>query len=148
MFQILQKLKNLRSDFKKIHQDGFSNMDARVMTAEQELLKRQEELRLDYTNEKRALIVNASNAYEPSLIFEEEYLKQLLKDQWFFSIDRNNRYFYDLLNNRKNKKQILELKMRQGFWFMRSILSKLNFLNSSRSSLGHLRGTLCRLMLR
>lgn len=47
--------------------------------------------------------------YQELLAREEAYLRQLSKEQWFSSMDRNSRYFYSLLKSRKNKNLILSI---------------------------------------
>ncbi|GKD39484.1 zinc finger, CCHC-type containing protein [Tanacetum coccineum] len=106
MFQIVSKLKSLKSPFRKFLKDQ-GNLHLRVECLRTELYEAQKDLDCDLSNsilcEEEAIYLKAFNQ---AVLDEERFLKQKVKIEWLAVGDSNSSYFHKSVKSRVQRNRI------------------------------------------
>ncbi|GAB2215391.1 hypothetical protein Droror1_Dr00019774 [Drosera rotundifolia] len=92
------------------------NFPRKVQEAERQLNMQQLKLREVYSDENKKAAQEALESYRECMSRENCYLKQLAKEVWFSSMDRNTKYFYSILKTRKVRNRILSIRNEEEVW--------------------------------
>lgn len=101
MYRIIQKLKSLKKKLKQLHRGHYSELSKRVNQMRSQLSCAQVGLRHDYTEANRRKVEDLLVEYNDLLAAEDEFLKQLVKDNWLMLMDRNASYFYNVIKGKR-----------------------------------------------
>lgn len=116
-FGIVQKLKMLKQDFKKLNNEGFSDIQAVSLKAYHDLLGLQEKLQnnphdADIASQKK----QAGIAYRKAHQNYVSFLQQKAKVEWLIEGDDNTHLFHQSLRMRRVQNRINSIHNLNGVW--------------------------------
>ncbi|XP_019262563.1 PREDICTED: uncharacterized protein LOC109240391 [Nicotiana attenuata] len=109
MENIWKKLKNLRSDLRRLNNEEFKFIRQKIEKARQDLKNTQELMQLRDNTDLLAGERKLLQELEKWSLMEECALQQKAKATWIKLGDSNNKYFSALIKERTQRKQITEL---------------------------------------
>jgi hypothetical protein len=111
MFILSQKLKNLKSTLKSWNKMQFGDVNASVITADQNLQRIQSDIQvMGPTDVLLAEEKLASKVYEDVLSRQEVFWQEKAKVKWHLDGDRNTKYFHRLAKIKSSTKTITSLQ--------------------------------------
>ncbi|XP_050207366.1 uncharacterized protein LOC126656792 [Mercurialis annua] len=110
MFNLVQKLKNLKVRLKDLNQNQFSGISLKVKESRKLLEELQNNLQKDPLNEDLLMEERAvSIHYKNCLNAEEKFLKQKSRISWLKLGDSNNKFFHNSVKVRRCRNRITKL---------------------------------------
>ncbi|XP_056688691.1 uncharacterized protein [Spinacia oleracea] len=117
MFQLIQKLKNVKNALKRLNKDGFGEIEARELAASKHLNDLQAALHLNPSSEDLASMEKI--AHQEYLVTHAAYLNFLshkAKLEWVKGGDDNTAMFHRAIRHRQVHNSIFSIKDMYGKW--------------------------------
>lgn len=117
MYRVVQKLKGLKIDLKKINKEGFSDVQVVVTQAYRKLLQVQSLVHsqpYDYEHDKEER--KATEEYRKAQKTYLSFLRQKAKAQWIDKGDDNTHLFHQCIKARRNSNRVNAIQNGQGQW--------------------------------
>ncbi|GAB2240456.1 hypothetical protein Droror1_Dr00020974 [Drosera rotundifolia] len=83
------------------------SLEYRVKKAEEDLLDSQHALKCCFTQEGKELVVLNIETYRGLLEAENAYIPPMVKEDWLNFMDRNTKFFHDVIRSRRKRGLIL-----------------------------------------
>nr|XP_009767270.1 PREDICTED: uncharacterized protein LOC104218471 [Nicotiana sylvestris] len=109
MENIWKKLKALKPLFKSLNITEYKGIAERIDNARADLIQVQEEMRLRYSDSMLLQEKTILQNLEKWSLIEESILKQKARLKWIKLGDANTKYFYVVMKDKSQRKQILEI---------------------------------------
>ncbi|GAB2212881.1 hypothetical protein Droror1_Dr00020881 [Drosera rotundifolia] len=102
-------IKKLKQPLQDLHRSCYSDISDRVKKAEEDLLDSQHALKCCFTQEGKELVVLNTETYRGLLEAENAYIQQMMNEDWLNFMDRNTKFFHDVIRSRRKRGLILSL---------------------------------------
>ncbi|GAB2291668.1 hypothetical protein Dimus_038167 [Dionaea muscipula] len=116
MFQVFQRLKNVKFALRRLHVQHFSNLGDRIDIARAAVMEAQAAMRMNMQPNSKVVLAELTSQLRTLLRAEDNMVQQQCKDDWFKLYDRNTKYFYSILRSRAHRNYIPRLMRDDGTW--------------------------------
>ncbi|KAL9275481.1 Transposon TX1 putative 149 kDa protein-like protein [Drosera capensis] len=108
LFKVVQKVKRLRHPLKELHQSYFSILSIRIKQQEEQFFffSLKQQLLDCHFDELLMQLRCSSSALNELYTAKDMMLRQKVKDEWFLLMDRNTKYFYSVIEERRRRTQV------------------------------------------
>ncbi|XP_050233214.1 uncharacterized protein LOC126681703 [Mercurialis annua] len=107
MYQVVQKLKRLKKEFRDLNRDSFCEISVQVSKAREGLKGIQDPMNAVLLGEEQALVMN----FRKLLRLEDNFYKQKSRVQWIELCDLNTKFLHKSLLQRQSSNRITHLRV-------------------------------------